>query len=219
MDVSDGSLGSASGNTKKPSTKRAGARSDLTKFWCATIFNHTADQIIERLDHGTRYILGNEICPTTGRFHLQCFFIFPERVRAMEKKEWASWKASWHRKSDKSTLRQAAGYCKKDKEYVQFGLDEYLVDFFDSPADIIAELRLREKIKNKDMIFRELMKMMYKEKCIKMIKHQTRQKEFFNMIYDLLFPPELPDWYTPERREVKGEPVDGGEIITDFLRV
>ena len=216
MDVSDGSLGSASGNTKKPLNKRAGARSDLSKYWCATIFNHTADQVIERLEHGTRYILGDEICPTTGRFHLQCFFIFPDRIRALEKKEYKSFKASWHRKSEKSTLRQAIGYCKKDKKYVQYGLDEYLADKYDTVDEIIEEIRKRKIELTKDNIFKEITKMMYKEKSIKMIKVVARQKEFYNMIYDLMFPPELPDWYEPEDT---GIDEDTGEIITDFLRV
>lgn len=212
MDVSDGSCGSASGNTKKPLNERAGARSSLSKYWCFTVFNKTAGDVIEVLDHGSKYIIGNEICPTSGKKHLQCFLIAPDRIRAIEKENYKQLKAHWEKKSKDSSIRQAVVYCSKDGDYVQSGLDEYLGIFFEFPNQVVDEIRRRNIELNKDNIFRELTKMMYKEKSIKMLRNMARQKEFYNMIYDLMFPPELPEWYEPEEE-------DTGEIITDFLRV
>lgn len=88
------------------------------KKWVATFFKNELDQLEELFRKETsKGIIGSEICPTTGKQHFQCFFVFNDRVRANEK--FKSLLGHWEKAKgdDESNYR----YCSKEGKFVTWG--------------------------------------------------------------------------------------------------
>lgn len=63
------------GNTKNSSSKT----DERTRNWCFTLFDYTKWDIIELRDDRNKYTFQEEVCPTTGRPHLQGFTVFNDK--------------------------------------------------------------------------------------------------------------------------------------------
>ena len=115
------------GNTKP-------LRQSLQKmFYCFTAFPKEETDInllIERLKEiSTKYIIGNEICPTTQKKHLQGFFALKKRMRLTE----LNLPMKPHIEPCKGDESSNIKYCSKDGDYIKYG--------FPTPIKTI-ELRL-----------------------------------------------------------------------------
>jgi len=90
-------------------------------FWCFTIFNYTQEIVNALQAMDCEYIVfGKEICPTSGKKHLQGYIEFPVRKRFAAVR--ALFPPATHlepRKRGASSL-QAANYCKKGNNYVEY---------------------------------------------------------------------------------------------------
>lgn len=85
------------------------------KAWCFTDFDMKTDW----MNVGASYVVvGEEICPDTGKTHLQGYLEFPtnKRVTALKKID-----AKAHFEKRKGTGEQAAQYCKKDGKFKEQG--------------------------------------------------------------------------------------------------
>lgn len=91
------------------------------KHWCYTINNYTDDDVkrlSERREDVTYHIFGYEM-GDSGTKHLQGFISFRKRKSFGPTKEILGGKA--HLEPAKGTPAQAAEYCKKDGDYVEYG--------------------------------------------------------------------------------------------------
>lgn len=94
-------------------------RCKYSKYWCLTIYNNDIGTLEQRFkplcDKG---IFGNEICPTTGKKHIQGFLSFKKRVRAIEKFKdlGAHWEICKGNEDDNYN------YCSKDKDFSKWGI-------------------------------------------------------------------------------------------------
>lgn len=200
--VTLGDVVSSLGNNRGEESVGKRARVNPSKYWVATLFGVSADELIELLEHDTRYVIGNEICPTTERRHLQCFFIFSKRVRPLEKMPELKGKGRFERMKGKP--EQAAKYCIKEGKYMQFMMEDLIK--FKSNETIIEEIRIymeanSELVSLKDRVYRKLYKGMFIEKNIKPIWSTRGQKEFCQMIWDMAGGGARAnqfDWYEPE---------------------
>jgi len=171
------------GNTSPPPNK-ALTRVNPSRYWCFTVYNMSVNDVIAVLERGTRYVIGEEICPSTGKLHLQCFLISEKRIRPLEK--YAALKAHWERM--KGTVRQAAEYCMKDGKYVEKGLGEY-VEFWSVDEVVQEVLKLKRK-----KVLPFLYNSMFVTKKIKLLKGEKQQKEYCQMIMDLAYPEKSFNW-------------------------
>ena len=171
------------GNTSPPLNK-ALTRVNPSRYWCFTVYNMSVNDVIDALERGTRYVIGEEICPSTKKLHLQCFMISEKRIRPLEK--YSALKAHWERM--KGTVRQAAEYCMKDGKFVTKGLEEY-VEFWSIDEVIQEVLKVR-----KAEVWPFLYKCMFVTKKIKLLKGERSQKEYCQMIMDLAYPEGSFNW-------------------------
>lgn len=115
---------SSSSNAKKQGTKRM--------FWCGTLhgYEEIGIKVIEdRLKaFCTKYILGKEVCPTTGRKHLQMFFVCKKAMRLTEFKI----PGKPHLEPCNADEETNIKYCSKDGDFIKFG--------FPKPIWIIKDL-------------------------------------------------------------------------------
>lgn len=93
------------------------------KHWCITVNNYgDADicQFTNIEESATYYVFGKEV-GDSGTRHLQCYVVFksPKSLAAL-KKIWPT--GYFEHKYQKSTNIQAATYCKKDGNFVEFGI-------------------------------------------------------------------------------------------------
>lgn len=93
------------------------------RHWCITINNYgDADlcQFENTQQLATYYIYGKEV-GDSGTSHLQCYIVFKTaKSLATLKKIWPT--GHFEHKYDKSTPLQASDYCKKDGEFMEFGI-------------------------------------------------------------------------------------------------
>lgn len=93
------------------------------KHWCITVNNYgDADicQFTNIEESATYYVFGKEV-GDSGTRHLQCYVVFKTpKSLAMLKKIWPT--GHFEHKYLKSTNIQAATYCKKDGNFVEFGI-------------------------------------------------------------------------------------------------
>jgi hypothetical protein len=72
------------GNDNPPTTKRK--RACRAQYFCSGVFNYSLDEMkIHFQDHVEKAIFAKEVCPKTGRDHLQCYFDFGKRIIPTEK--------------------------------------------------------------------------------------------------------------------------------------
>jgi len=111
-------------DTNKDSNPRK--RDSPAKHWCFTHFYQGEvpnlallwQKNCGALDY---LVAGKEVCPTTGRNHLQGFLSFRQKKRRSG--VWALFpKCHCQNKSGRSTVQQAIDYCKKDDTFWEFGV-------------------------------------------------------------------------------------------------
>lgn len=71
---------------------------------------------VQKLDN-KYYIIGKEICPTTGRKHLQFFIILNKKKRLSSLRK----KLLCHTEQARGTNDECINYCKKDNDFIQYG--------------------------------------------------------------------------------------------------
>jgi len=80
--MTDNSSNSSSG---LGNTKTKPLQGKIAKSWCFTIFNYDINYISSIVpvlqDKCKKFIIGQEICPTTGKHHLQCYCHFKNKLR------------------------------------------------------------------------------------------------------------------------------------------
>lgn len=91
------------------------AKRPESKYWCFTLYS---DESPWTVDNCAYCIYGREVCPDTGRKHLQGFVSFEKKVRlsAIKKIDPVG-----HYEMKRGTVTQAIEYCKKDGEYEEIG--------------------------------------------------------------------------------------------------
>ncbi len=96
-----------------------------SKYWCWTLNNYTLPEeiAIRELSHsegaGLYLIYGREGKGPDDTPHLQGFIAFPDRRRGTQVKALLSPRT--HVEKKKKTLDQAADYCKKEGDFLEFG--------------------------------------------------------------------------------------------------
>lgn len=96
--------GSGVGNTIIPRT-----RIFASKKWCFTAYIEP-NEMIELIGSNGSYFFGVELCPTTGRQHLQGFITFKEKCRPCEKIK----NKNIHWEKQKGSDEDNHKYCSKD---------------------------------------------------------------------------------------------------------
>lgn len=91
-----------------------------SKHWCFTINNPIPLDAIDifLVDY---IVLGNEICPTTGTPHIQGYIIFKTKKRLTQTSKILP-RARLAIKYEDSTPKQASDYCKKDGNFLEYGV-------------------------------------------------------------------------------------------------
>ena len=85
------------------------------QYWCSALFDYTFDQVKTLFEpHVRKAIFAKEVCPKTGRDHLQCYFDFGKKIRPSEK--FRGHKIHWI--ACKGTEEQNEKYCMKDGNQV-----------------------------------------------------------------------------------------------------
>lgn len=94
--------------------------------WCFTVQNWTEQDLLDLeafYDGGNvKYlVLGKEVAPTTGTPHLQCFVIMASKKRANQMDAYVPRGHNMRPMYAKSNPLACATYCKKDKDFREFG--------------------------------------------------------------------------------------------------
>lgn len=130
---------SSSSNAKNERTRRV--------FWCGTLHGYEALGMLvieNRLKEiCKKYILGKEVCPTTGRKHLQMFFVCKKAMRLTELKI----PGKPHLEPCKADEESNVKYCSKDGNFIKYG--------FPKPIKIIENLYPWQK-KIEDLVLGEV---------------------------------------------------------------
>lgn len=184
----------------KSTPTREGKRGIPSKYWLCTIFNMEKEEILKDLEHGTLYILGEEICPTTKKKHIQAYFEFENRVRPLEK--YKHWKGHWTRR--RGTREDNMVYCSKDGNYITninegTKLKVLSKEEIKMKSEKEKENKIIRMILEKDneeltewerfeLCEKEIYKLMYKEKTIRAIKSKIRREEYELHIYNMCWP-------------------------------
>jgi len=120
------------------------------RAWCATFFGDDLAAMQEQLkDHGlesTTYGLsGLEVCPTTGKEHLQMYIRFKNAVRFNTVKELLP--ATAHLEAAKGNFKANFAYCTKEGSYIEWGerpsIEGHikgLFDHYDNMAEYFGNL-------------------------------------------------------------------------------
>lgn len=87
------------------------------RHWCATFFKSPNHGLFK----GRYAIIGEEICPTTGKTHWQAYLEFKEKVSMKYIKEMFGDK-SIHLEKRHGTREQARDYCKKEGKFNEYGV-------------------------------------------------------------------------------------------------
>lgn len=109
-----------SGNTKQKESIRTRARR-----YAGTLNNWTQEELDDMVnvcnEKGWKYVIGKEICPTTGTPHLQWLIWHKNPVDFHKIKE--SFPRA-HIEKCKMSLKTNSNYCKKDGDYITNVYDE-----------------------------------------------------------------------------------------------
>jgi hypothetical protein len=106
-------------------------RQSKSRNWVLTWygFSDTWQEDIKAFTHVKYAILGKEVCPTTGRLHLQCFFIMDNTVRWNHFNNFFAGQAWWEPMSAKATSKQNYDYCSKGHDFIEIGMDPIFVGY------------------------------------------------------------------------------------------
>lgn len=101
-------------------------RAPKSRKWCFTLHSFHANHVLRlrRIqDWGAKYVVfGREICPSTGRRHLQGFIYLENRTtRQGVKKKLGSGFNGLHLEATKGTVQQNFDYCSKDGDFECMG--------------------------------------------------------------------------------------------------
>lgn len=87
------------------------------RHWCFTSYK---DELEYKDDSMLYMVYGREVCPSTGRRHLQGFVSFNKRRKlGIAKKLLGDEQA--HMEIKRGSVQEASDYCKKDGDFVEFG--------------------------------------------------------------------------------------------------
>lgn len=132
-----GSTGVGEGNTSTspPPARIVKKRSVQRLFWCFTWqYQEDGDlEILFKVLQGIadRYIVGEEIAPTTGKKHAQGFMALKEKARFEALNKMIT--PAWHIEPCKGSEAQNIKYCSKEGKFHKWG--------FEVDVEVITELR------------------------------------------------------------------------------
>lgn len=89
---------------------------DQSKNWCFTSFSDSVDWLLS--DNVSYFVVGNEMCPDTGKWHKQGYVQFKNRMRMTQLKK-IDLTIHWER--SRGTPLEASAYCKKDGNFYEHG--------------------------------------------------------------------------------------------------
>lgn len=89
-----------------------------SRYWCFTLNSTWNFDVLDAVKSWTYMVAGREICPKTGRKHLQCFVCFNVRTRFSTLKGQLPMA---HIEKMAGTPQQASDYCKKEGDFLEFG--------------------------------------------------------------------------------------------------
>lgn len=89
-----------------------------SKFWCFTLNSTWNYDSLDAIKNWAYLVAGREVCPKTGRKHLQCFVAFNVRTKFSTVKKQLPLA---HIEKMMGTPLQAANYCKKEGDFEEFG--------------------------------------------------------------------------------------------------
>lgn len=93
-----------------------------SKHWCFTVFVDSYDEaesLLQRARDKSEYLIfGREICPSTGRRHLQGYVAFKTRTKFSSCRNYIP---GAHFERMRGSSAEAAEYCKKDGQYTEYG--------------------------------------------------------------------------------------------------
>jgi len=97
-----------------------------SRFWTFTLNNYTEEDEAQLLKFSEtelcRYLVyGREVAPTTLTPHLQGFVALKRQYRLLGLKKLIGCSLNLDKRYEKSTNEQAAAYCKKEQDFVEFG--------------------------------------------------------------------------------------------------
>lgn len=81
-----------------------------SKYWCFTAYNISVEELKILIGNFGNYIFGEEICPTTGKHHLQGYIEFESKTRPLEKIK----SKNIHWEKTKGSREDNIKYCSKD---------------------------------------------------------------------------------------------------------
>lgn len=139
------------GNTS-PDSKNTPKRISPSKSWCFTYHNYTMDQVDQMVQtfehHNILYVMGYEICPTTGTPHIQGYCHHKKtKFRPIEKFQF-----EFHPKfiKCKGNLVQNYNYCSKGKDFItNIDIKEYGEEELDYEEPYGWQIQIMDIIKNK----------------------------------------------------------------------
>lgn len=107
-------LETSGGNTKTPLVIKK-ERIVPSKYWCFTAYATEMETLETKLkkDKKIKYIVGDEICPDTGRKHLQGYIECETKIRPIE--YFKTKDVHWEKR--KGTKNQNLEYCSKEGNY------------------------------------------------------------------------------------------------------
>lgn len=95
-----------------------------SKYWCLTLNSTWNFDSLNAVLNWSYLVAGREVCPKTGRRHLQCFVAYNVRTAFSTVKKQLPLA---HIERMAGTPQQASDYCKKDGDFVEFGeLPDYV---------------------------------------------------------------------------------------------
>jgi len=135
------------GNTSNLSSSKK--RVIPSKKWALTLFNYKMETVIQRFqDVSSKGVIGVEICPETGREHLQCYIVFNNKVRANE--TYKLLKGHWEKAkgSDSENYR----YCSKDGKFKSWGHFNTLIEHYKINKDDLTreQVYIADKFNEKE---------------------------------------------------------------------
>lgn len=92
----------------------------MARDYCFTVYDK--DTLNEFDEDKVKYVIwGREICPDTGRKHLQCYVIFGKKTYRIKGAQKALGVGKCHMEVKHGTREQARDYCKKDGDWEEWG--------------------------------------------------------------------------------------------------
>lgn len=113
-------------------TKQLPQRISASKRWSFTYFyekgSNGYDLLIEEFKKiNANYIIGKEVCPTTGKEHLQGYVEFADKIRPLENGNFKKLKIHWEK--SKGNRNDNIIYCSKENNYIStFIMKKPLID-------------------------------------------------------------------------------------------